>query len=209
MNIAAIDIGTNSIHMVIAHVEGPRIFEIIDREKEMVFLGKKSLLQGRLTEDAIDRGLSALVAFKQIADSHRVDQIIATATSAVRESSNGREFIRAVKEKTGIDIQVLSGKEEARMITLAVRDVIDLKDRKALIIDIGGGSMELIVVDANNIFFADSIKSGVIRLTERFVKSDPPTSKERKRFQKWLNRKIEPLSKRIQNLAPDLAVGTS
>jgi exopolyphosphatase/guanosine-5'-triphosphate,3'-diphosphate pyrophosphatase len=209
MNIAAIDIGTNSIHMVIAHVEGPRIFEIIDREKEMVFLGKKSLLKGRLTEDAIDRGLSALVAFKQIADSHHVDQIIATATSAVRESSNGEEFIRSVKEKTGIEIQLLSGKEEARMITLAVRDVIDLKDRKALIVDIGGGSMELIVADANNIFFAESIKSGVIRLTERFVTSDPPNSKELKRFQKWLNGKIEPLSKRIQNLAPDLAVGTS
>ena len=209
MKIAAIDIGTNSIHMVIAHVEGPRIFEIIDREKEMVFLGKKGLLRSRLMQDAMERGLSALIAFKSIADSHHVDVILCTATSAVREASNGKEFMRLVKDKTGIDIRILSGKQEARMITLAVRDVIDLKDQRALIVDIGGGSMELIVADAKNIFFSQSVKCGVIRLTERFIQSDPPTQKEMKRFQKWLNQKLNPLSRRIQNLSPDLAIGTS
>lgn len=209
MKIAAIDIGTNSIHMVIALEEEHRLFEIIDREKEMVQLGKKSLMQGRLTEDAIERGLSALKSFKAIADSHNVDVIICTATSAVRESSNGKQFVRRVKAETGIDIRVLSGTEEARMITLAVRNVVDLKDRRALIIDIGGGSMELIVADARNIYFATSIKSGVIRLTERFMKQDPPAAKDLKRLNKWLMRKLDPLSKRIQDLSPSIAVGTS
>jgi exopolyphosphatase/guanosine-5'-triphosphate,3'-diphosphate pyrophosphatase len=108
MKIAAIDIGTNSIHMVIVRVEEHRLFEIIDREKEMVQLGKKSLMMGRLAEDAMERGLAALKAFRSIADSHGVDQIICTATSAVRESSNGREFVAQIKKLTGIQVRILS-----------------------------------------------------------------------------------------------------
>lgn len=209
MKIAAIDIGTNSVHMVIVHVGEHRIFEIVDREKEMVQLGKGSLMRGRLTEESIQRGLAALKSFRAIADSHRVDTIICTATSAVRESSNGKEFVRLVKQETGIDIRILSGTEEARMITLAVRDVIDLKDQRALIVDIGGGSMEMIVADARNIYLATSIKSGVIRLTERFMKSDPPSGKELKVLKKWLGKKLDPLSRKIQDLSPDIAIGTS
>lgn len=209
MKIAAIDIGTNSVHMVIVRVEEHRLFEIIDREKEMVQLGKKSLMMGRLAEDAMERGLAALKAFRAIADSHGVDQIICTATSAVRESSNGKEFVAQIKKLTGIQVRILSGKEEARMIALAVRDVIDLKNRRALIVDIGGGSVELIVADARHIYFADSIKAGVIRLTERFMHHDPPAPKDLKKLQKWLKMKLEPLSKKIQNLSPEIAVGTS
>ena len=209
LKLAAIDIGTNSIHMVIVRVGEHRIFEIIDREKEMVQLGKGSLMRGRLTQEAIERGLAALKAFRQIADSHKVDQIICTATSAVRESSNGKDFVRIVKQETGIDIRILSGTEEARMIMLAVRDVVDLSNQRSLVVDIGGGSMELIVADARNIFLAISIKSGVIRLTERFMNSDPPSSKDLKALKKWLDRKIAPLSRRIQDLRPQIAIGTS
>jgi exopolyphosphatase / guanosine-5'-triphosphate,3'-diphosphate pyrophosphatase len=209
MKLAAIDIGTNSIHMVIVRVEQHRIFEIIDREKEMVFLGKGSLLKGRLPQENIDRGLAALKAFKSIADTHHVDEIITTATSAVREAQNGREFMELVKKETGIEIRLLSGKEEARMITLAVRDVIDLKDQRALIIDIGGGSMELIVADARHIYFAESLKAGVIRLQERFMQQDPPSPKDIKALQKWLTRRLNPLSRKIQDLNPDIFIGTS
>ena len=209
MKIAAIDIGTNSIHMVIVQVEEHRIFEIVDREKEMVFLGKGSLLSGRLTEDSIQRGLTALKNLKAIADSHHVENIIATATSAVREASNGREFVSLVKKTVGIDVRVLSGTEEARLITLAVRDFIDLKDRRALICDIGGGSVELIVADARHIYFSESLKAGVIRLTERFIAQDPPSPSELKKLTKWLKKKLEPLSRRIQDLNPEFAIGTS
>jgi exopolyphosphatase / guanosine-5'-triphosphate,3'-diphosphate pyrophosphatase len=195
--------------MVIVQVEEHRIFEIVDREKEMVFLGKKSLLSGRLTEDSIQRGLQALKNLKAIADSHKVEKIIATATSAVREASNGREFVSLVKNTVGIDVQILSGNEEGRLITLAVRDYIDLKNRRALICDIGGGSIELIVADARHIYFSESLKAGVIRLTERFIQQDPPSTSELKKLTKWLKRKLEPLSRRIQDLNPEIAIGTS
>lgn len=209
MKIAAIDIGTNSIHMVIAQVGEQRIFEVIDREKEMVFLGKNGLVKKRLSPDAMDRGLAALTSFKAIADSHRVEKIIATATSAVREASNGVDFLRMVRERTGIEIRLLSGKEEGRLITLAVRDEYDLRDRRALIIDIGGGSMELMVADARNIYYTQSLKAGVIRLTERFMKHDPPTSKDLRHLEKWLGIRLERIAKRIQNYAPEVAIGTS
>lgn len=209
MKIAAIDIGTNSIHMVIVSVGRHRIFEIIDREKEMVFLGKGSLLTGRLPEENIARGLSVMRNFRQIADAHSVDHIIATATSAVREAENGKDFIERVKQETGVEIRLLPGKEEARMITLAVRDVIDLKDRRALIIDIGGGSLELIVADSRHIYFIESLKAGVIRLTERFFQNDPPTAKEIKKLQKWLNKRLEPLGRKIQDCSPEIFIGTS
>jgi exopolyphosphatase/guanosine-5'-triphosphate,3'-diphosphate pyrophosphatase len=209
MKIAAIDIGTNSIHMVIVRVEEHRIFEIVDREKEMVMLGKNSLLSGRLAEDSIQRGLSALKTLKTIADSHGVDHIIASATSAVREARNGRDFIAQVKRTTGLDVQILSGTEEARLITLAVRDFVDLKDRKALICDIGGGSMELIVADARHIYYSESVKAGVIRLTERFILHDPPSSQDLKKLSKWLNKKLNRISRKIQDLGPEIAIGTS
>lgn len=209
MKLAAIDIGTNSIHMVIVEVGEHRIFEIIDREREMVQLGRRSLLRRRLTPDSFKRGLATLQAFRALADSHGVEKIICTATSAVREASNGAEFVRAVREQTGIEVRVLSGKEEARMITLAIRDVVDLKNRRALIVDVGGGSVELIVADARNIFFSASIKAGVIRLTERFIEHDPPTAGDLKRLKKWLRNKVDPLSRRIQDLSPEIAIGTS
>lgn len=209
MKLAAIDIGTNSIHMVITRLDEQRIFEIIDREKEMVFLGKGGMLKRRLTQDAMDRGLAAMLSFRGIADSHHVDQIIATATSAVRETANGREFIRLVRERTGIEIRVLSGKEEARLITLAVRDVYDLRQRRALIIDIGGGSMELIVADARNIYLSESLKAGVIRLSERFMRHDPPAQKDLLKLETWLSRKLDRICRRIQDLAPEVAIGTS
>lgn len=209
MKLAAVDIGTNSIHMVIAQVDEQRIYEIIDREKEMVFLGKGGILKRRLTQDAMDRGLAALVSFREIADSHHVDKIIATATSAVREASNGREFLRLAREKTGMEIRVLSGTEEARLITLAVRDVYDLRQKRALIIDIGGGSVELIVADARNIYLSESLKAGVIRLTERFMQHDPPSPKDLRKLEMWLNGKLDRICKRIQDLAPEVAIGTS
>lgn len=209
MKLAAIDIGTNSIHMVIVEVGEHRIFEIIDREREMVQLGRKGLLRGRLTQESFQRGLATLEGFRALADSHGVEKIICTATSAVRESSNGPEFVRAVKEQTGIEVRVLSGKEEARLITLAVRDVIDLKNKRALIIDVGGGSVEVIVADARNMYLIASLKAGVIRLTERFIKSDPPEASDLKDLKKWLRKKLDPLSRRIQDLAPQIAVGTS
>src|SRR3982750_1208617 len=116
MRIAAIDIGTNSIHMIVVQVRPDLSFEVIDREKDMVRLGAGGLDGRSLTATAMAAALQTLTKFKRLADSHKVDEVVAAATSAVREAENGGDFIGQVERQTGIRIRVISGTEEARLI---------------------------------------------------------------------------------------------
>src|SRR5438046_2705322 len=116
MRLAAIDIGTNSLHMIVVRVRPDLSFEVIDREKEMVRLGAGGLDGRALTAEAMHAALQVLSKFKRLAESHRVDEVVAVATSAVREAENGGEFLNAVAEQTGIRPRVISGMEEARLI---------------------------------------------------------------------------------------------
>src|SRR5437763_9779257 len=119
MRLAAIDIGTNSIHMIVVQVRPDLSFEVIDREKEMVRLGAGGLDGRALTPEAMHTALQVLAKFRRLAESHRVDEIVAVATSAVREAENGGEFLKTIAAQTGIRAQVISGTEEARLIHLA------------------------------------------------------------------------------------------
>src|SRR5580692_13196688 len=119
MRIAAIDIGTNSVHMIVVRVRPDFSFEVIDREKEMVRLGAGGLDGRALTAEAMHAALQVLSKFRRLAESHRVDEIVAVATSATREAENGGPFLRAVTDRTGIRPRVISGTEEARLIHLA------------------------------------------------------------------------------------------
>src|SRR5262249_58774979 len=119
MRLAAIDIGTNSIHMIVVRVRPDLSFEVIDREKEMVRLGAGGLDGRALTPEARQATLQVLSKFRRLAESHKVDEIIAAATSATREAENGAEFLKAVVDQTGIRPIVISGTEEARLIHLA------------------------------------------------------------------------------------------
>src|SRR4030095_6866814 len=119
MRSAAIDIGTNSVHMIVVHVRPDLSFEVIDREREMVRLGAGGLDGRALTADAMHAALQVLSKFRRLAESHRVDKTVAVATSAVREAENGGEFLRAIVQQTSIRARVISGTEEARLIHLA------------------------------------------------------------------------------------------
>ncbi len=114
MRLAAIDIGTNSVHMIVVRVRSDLSFEVIDREKEMVRLGAGGLDGRALTASAMSAALQALSKFRRLADSHKVDEIIAGATSATREAENGGDFLTAVQQQTGIHVRVIGGGEEAR-----------------------------------------------------------------------------------------------
>ena len=182
MRLAAIDIGTNSVHMIVAQVRPDQSFEIIDREKEMVRLGAGGLDGRALTPAAMAGGLEALSKFRRLADSHKVDEIIAAATSATREAENGGDFLAAVRDRTGIDVRVISGAEEARLIHIAATYGIDLGKRHGVVIDIGGGSVEITLGAAREPALAKSFKVGVIRLTERFVRGDPIARRDERRL---------------------------
>lgn len=169
MKLAAIDIGSNSIHMIVVEVSPDGSFQVRDREKEMIGLGRGSLGRNRLEEDAIERGLGALRKYAKLATRHGVDELLAVATSAVRESLNGGDFIERVRRETGIQVSVITAIEEARLIALAVAEGIDLAGQRALVVDIGGGSIEMALFSKRGLVAAESFKLGVIRLAERFL----------------------------------------
>jgi exopolyphosphatase / guanosine-5'-triphosphate,3'-diphosphate pyrophosphatase len=173
MRLAAIDIGTNSIHMIVVQVRADLSFEIIDREKDMVRLGAGGLDGRSITPTAMAAALQTLAKFKRLAESHKVDEIVAAATSATREADNGGDFIAEVARQTGIRIRVISGAEEARLIHLAAGYGVDIGASTGVVVDIGGGSVEVTLGSATQMTMGKSFKVGVIRLTERFVKSDP------------------------------------
>ena len=126
MRLAAIDIGTNSIHMIVVNVRPDLSFEVIDREKDMVRLGAGGLDGRNITPTAMAAALQTLAKFKRLAESHKVDEIVAAATSATREADNGGDFIAEVGRLTGIRIRVISGAEEARLIHLAAGYGVDI-----------------------------------------------------------------------------------
>src|SRR6186997_572014 len=143
MRIAAIDIGTNSVHMIVVQVRPDLSFEVIDREKEMVRLGAGGLDGRALTPEAMHAALQVLSKFRRLAESHKVDEIIAVATSATREAENGGEFLQAIHEQTGVRPRVISGTEEARLIHMAAVYGVGATSDAAVVIDIGGGSVEV------------------------------------------------------------------
>ena len=209
MRIAAIDIGTNSVHMIVVKVRPDLSFEVIDREKDMVRLGAGGLDGRSLTPSAMAAALQTLTKFRRIAETHKVDEIIAAATSATREADNGGDFIAEVARQTGIRIRVISGTEEARLIHLAAGYGVDVGGTTAAVVDIGGGSVEVTLGTATQLTLGKSFKVGVIRLTERFVKSDPLADRDERRLVKHLNREMGTYLDQVAQRGFDRLIGTS
>lgn len=208
MKIAALDVGTNSIHLLIARVDVDGHIEPLDRNKEMVRLGD-SAFSGFIAADAFARATDCIGRFFAQAERAQVDAVVAVATSAVREAENGGDFVRAVRDQTGIELTVIGGEEEARLIYLGARTALSLAGKRALIVDIGGGSVELILGDARESFFATSLKLGVLRLLDRHPLSDPMAPDERLRLAEQLHRALEPATAAIRRLGFDLVAMTS
>ncbi|MBI3759163.1 MAG: Ppx/GppA family phosphatase, partial [Deltaproteobacteria bacterium] len=209
MKVAAIDIGTNSIHMIIAADAGDGTFETLDREKDVVRLGAGAFKLGRISDTAFAAGLDALSKFKQLIDRHGVDDIVAVATSAVREAENGAQFLDAVKRTTGIQPRMISGKEEARLIHYAVRAALDLRHRKALMIDIGGGSVEVAVAGFARLRMAQSLKLGVLRLRDEINREDPLSDDGREKLAALIRERAAEAMQEVRDTGFDLAVATS
>src|SRR5438309_1870439 len=209
MRIAAIDIGTNSLHMIVARVRPDLSFEVIDREKEMVRLGAGGLDGRALTPEAMHAALQVLSKFRRLAESHRVDQVIAVATSATREAENGGEFLQAVNQQTGIRPRVISGTEEARLIHMSAVYGIGVPADAAVVIDIGGGSVEVTRGAGSTMDLGRSFKLGVIRLTERFVKSDPLEHRDERRLARHIDAEAGKYLDQIARAGFDRVIGTS
>jgi len=208
-NLAAIDLGTNSFHLIVVKIVDNGNFEIIDREKEVIRLGEGSGDDIKfILPEAIERAINCLKRFKGIAESYNA-KIRAVATSAVREAHNKNEFIQMVNQEVGIDIEVISGFEEARLIYLGALKALPIFNKKVLLIDIGGGSTEFLIGEKGNPIYSVSLKIGAVRLSQKFFPDYILTDSRIKECQKWVKGEIYPIVHHILNEGFELAVGSS
>ncbi|RPI69907.1 MAG: Ppx/GppA family phosphatase [Ignavibacteriales bacterium] len=167
-NFAAVDIGTNSFHLIIVKVGKNSSLQIIDREKVVMRLGSQRGNElSHISDEEIEQGISILKKFRKLADDYTAD-IHAVATSAVREAGNKKDFLEKVLQETGIRIEVIDGYKEAEYIYKGVRKALNYDNKKLLCMDIGGGSTEYILGRDDEIIFGESIKIGAVRLSKKF-----------------------------------------
>jgi exopolyphosphatase/guanosine-5'-triphosphate,3'-diphosphate pyrophosphatase len=205
--LAAADIGTNSVHLIVARVDGVR-FEVLEREREMVRLGSSAGDMKRLIPSAMDRGIEVLDRFRQIAAIHGA-RLRAVATSAVREAENRVEFIRRAQAEAGVEVEVISEFEEARLIHLGVLQAVPAFDRQMLVCDIGGGSTELVVGREGDVLMARSLRLGAIRLTLRYFDGTRLESGSVQACRRDVRMTLAPAVREIRRLGYQVAVGSS
>lgn len=189
--LAAIDIGTNSIRSIVAELDPQEHFRILDDEKAMVRLGEGLNATGRISENAIKRACEALQRMKMIADGLGVHQLEAVATSAVRRAENGKRFLEDVRRETGVEIRVISGEEEANLAVLSARHNFDLDEGRFMMVDIGGGSVELVEMTGGHVESVYSLELGVVYLTEHFLRSDPVGEDEFRAMRKHIRKTLK------------------
>ncbi|HMQ68608.1 MAG TPA: Ppx/GppA phosphatase family protein [Ignavibacteria bacterium] len=206
--LAAIDIGTNSFHLVIAKIDSKNRFTVVTKTKEVVRLGNSSNDMKYISKESIERGVEALKRFKLICDSHNAE-IIAVATSATREALNKDEFLNRVFEETGIEINIVSGYEEARLIYLGVLQSLDIYKKKILLVDIGGGSTEFLIGKKGNVKIASSLKLGAVRLTRKFDLDDKVEKTDLKSSKIYVKGAMNQIVRTLQDEDYELVIGSS
>ncbi|HVN50491.1 MAG TPA: Ppx/GppA phosphatase family protein [Acidimicrobiales bacterium] len=207
-HLAAIDIGTNSIHLVVARFDEAGHFEVIADEKEPIRLGSAGGDMKELQPDAIDRGIEALTRMRRVAEISGA-RVVAVATSAVREAENAQEFLDRARHEAGVEVEVISGTEEARLIHLGILQAVPVFDRRHLMIDIGGGSTEVLVGEGSDILAVRSFKLGAIRLTRRFFRTDRVHPGAVDACRRYIDAMLAPLAREVDRLGYEVAVGSS
>src|SRR5882672_6828597 len=163
-----VDMGTNSVRLLLVRIRPNHAYSILNSQKEVIRLGDHEFGERRLQKAAMNRAVLVCRRFAELARASGAEEIVAVATSATREARNKAEFLRRLKREAGIEFHTVSGKEEARLIYLGVASGIHLGRKRALFIDIGGGSTELVLGDQEQPLYLDSLRLGAIRLTSLF-----------------------------------------
>ncbi len=208
-NLATIDIGTNSFHLLVVEVSAGGAFKIIDRVREVIRLNEGVSGDIKyLSSAAIERGVETLKRFKRIADSHNAE-IKAVATSAVREALNRKEFIERVNNETGIEIEIVNGEEEARLIYNGILRALPVVKKQILAVDIGGGSTEFSIGKGGELLYAVSIKLGAVRLTNMFFPEFRLTEEAVQNCRSWVRGTLFPITQKLKSVGFEMAVGTS
>ena len=209
MRIAALDLGTNSFHLLVAEVQPDGGFTPLVREKEMLRLGDVVARKGRIPEGPADQAVATVRRFRLLADTAGADEVLACATSAIRLAANGDELVDRIEAETGVNVRVIDGLTEAQLIFGAVRASVLLDPAPALCFDLGGGSVEITVGDAAGLRWATSENLGVARLTAELVESDPLSKDDRRRLRDRLTEVLAPVAAEVAAFEPKMFVGSS
>ena len=209
LRLAAFDVGSNSIHMVIAQAESGGGLSTIGRMKETVGLGRISFPSKHLTKEAMRRALVLLARFQEAALQRGADKVIAVATSAVREAENGGELLERAWNQLQLRVRIISAREEARLIYIAVRRAMPLKRDPHLIIDIGGGSVEFIVGNEKQAMVLESRKLGAARMTASYVRTDPISQAEQENLAGIYRKELMGIKEAVGEIRISKVIGTS
>jgi exopolyphosphatase/guanosine-5'-triphosphate,3'-diphosphate pyrophosphatase len=206
-NVAIIDMGTNTFHLLIAEMSAKP--KILVREREASKIGKGGISKKTITKEGFERALKTLEKFKVLIDEQGVRKTLAFGTSAVRNADNGTQLIEEIKEKFGFDARIIDGDEEADYIYRGVRAGLDLGPKNSLIVDIGGGSCEFIIGNQNGVQWKRSFEIGGQRLLEEFQKTDPIDPDDVKKLHDFLKEQLKPLADQLDHYKPSTLVGVS
>ena len=209
MVVAIIDLGTNTFNLLISEINSDKEETTLFETKISVKLGEGGINKKNILPVAFERGIEALKKYKTIIETYKAEKIIAFATSAIREASNGNDFIYKAQQETGITVQAISGNEEAEYIYYGVRDAVKFSDKHSLIMDIGGGSTEFIIADRENIIWKQSYLLGAARLLEKFNPSDPIKKNEIKKIEDYLRQELSSLLEAVRKFGVTELVGSS
>ncbi|RYD79020.1 MAG: exopolyphosphatase [Sphingobacteriales bacterium] len=207
MRYAVIDLGTNTFHLLIAESDS-ETFRVLHKTNVPVKLGEGRINDNIIIPAAFERGILTLKEFRKTIDHYRVDQIRATATSAVRSAENGQTFVGLAKEQAGIKIEIITGDEEAATIYEGVKLSGAIKDL-ALIMDIGGGSVEFILCDAEKLIWKKSYDIGAARLMQQYFKSDPIADAEKNAILSHIQNQLNDLFEICESQQPKLLIGSA
>jgi exopolyphosphatase/guanosine-5'-triphosphate,3'-diphosphate pyrophosphatase len=207
-----IDIGTNAVRLLVVRINPNFSYTTISREKEVIRLGEQEFKDNLLKPEAIERAIFVCGKFADLARTYGAREIISVGTSAIREATNKEEFLENLKAKTGLTVKVISGEEEARLIWLGVSSGIDIGDKKALFIDLGGGSTEIAIANQHECFYVNSLRLGAIRLTAQFIGegwTGPIEIDMYKKIRQYACGKIDGVKPRVLEYGVRLAWGSS
>lgn len=209
MQIAVLDLGTNTFNLLIAEQNGKSSFQILHSSKLPVKLGEGGINHGEILQAAFERGVNAMLEHHRRIKQYQVTTIYAYGTSALRTAKNGELFISTIKSKTNIDIQLISGDREAELIYYGVRQTHPMDKGPYLILDIGGGSNEFIIADKRQIYWKKSYKLGIARLLDRFKPSDPITPEEIEKVKDYLDKETADLVEKVHEYQIKTLLGAS
>jgi len=209
MRISIIDLGTNTFNLLVAEIIANKQINILHRSKYPVKLGEGGINQNFITDEAQNRAHMAFVEMKQIINSYQTVKTIGFATSAIRTAKNGIDFVKNIRQDFDIDIQVISGSREAELIYYGTRESVGLNDEVVAILDIGGGSNEIIIANSEKIFWKKSYPIGMTRLLEQFHPSDPIKLDELKDIEAFLRDNLSDLIEALKRYSVKTLIGSS